>query len=57
MSDWFIFRNNFPIGSLVSLWSHGFTFQRRKPKQLLSNSNAGNTCENKKKRQSVPVLK
>ena len=37
-------RNNFLIGGLVSLWSHGFTiFQSRIPKWLLSNS--------------VPVLK
>ena len=33
MSDWFIFWNIFPIGDLVSLWSHGFTiFQSKIPK-------------------------
>ena len=52
------FQNNFPIGSLVSLWSHGFTiFQGRIRKLLLSNSKAVNTCEDKKRRQCVPVLK
>ena len=39
MSDWFTFSNIFPIGGLISLWSHGFTiFQSRLPKWLLSNS-------------------
>ena len=40
MSDWFIgFRNIFPIGGLISLWSRGFTIiQSRISKQLLSNS-------------------
>ena len=48
ISDWFIF----------SLWSRGFTiFLSWTPKCLLSNSKAVNTCEDKKKKQIVPVLK
>ena len=50
--------NIFLIGGLTSLWSRGFTiFQSRIPKWLLSNSKAVNTCEDKKRRQIVPILK
>ena len=43
------FWSMFPIGGLVSSWSSGFSiFQSRIPKQLLINSKAGNTCEDKK---------
>ena len=58
MSDLFMFSNIFPIGSLISLWTRGFTiFQSKIPKWLLSNSKTINTCEDKKKRQTVPVSK
>ena len=51
------FRNIFLIGGLVSLWSRDFTiFQSRIPHELLSNSKAVNISEDKKRRQSVPVL-
>ena len=58
ISDWFIFSEYFPIGGLISLWSHGFSiFQSRIAKWSLPNSKAPNTCEDKKRRQIVPVLK
>ena len=52
------FRNIFPIGGLISSWSSGLTiFQSTILKWLLSNFKAVNTCEDKKRRQSVSVLK
>ena len=52
------FLNIFPIGNLISLWSRGFTiFQGRIRRWLLSNDKVINTCEDKKRRQVVPVLK
>ena len=45
MPDWFIFRNIFPTGGLITLWSRAFTiFQSRMPKWLLSNFRVVNTC-------------
>ena len=45
------FRNIFPIGSLILLWSRDYIIiQNRTPKWLLS-------CEDKKRRHIVPVLK
>ena len=47
-----------PIGGLTSLWLHGFPiFQSRILKWLLSNSEAVNTREDKKRIKTVPVLK
>ena len=51
------YQNIFPTGGLTSLWSRGFIiFQRMISKWLLSNSKLVNTCEDKKRRQVVPVL-
>ena len=42
--------NTFPIGGLISVWSHGFTlFQSRIPRWLQSNSKAVKTCKDKKR--------
>ena len=58
MSSWFIFWNIFLIGGLIKVWSRGFTiFQSRITIWLLSNYKVLNTCEDKKRRQIVPVLK
>ena len=56
MSTTIIFGNNFRISDLVSLWSRDFTiFQSWRPKWLLLNSKAVDTCEEKKRGKSVPV--
>ena len=52
------FRNVFPIGSLISLWSSGFTFFKvRHQNNCYQILNTVNTCDDKKKRQIVPVLR
>ena len=49
--------NIFLIGGLISLWSRDCSiFQSRIPKGLLSSYKVVNTCEDKKRRQTVPVL-
>ena len=50
------FQNIFPVGAEVSLWPHGCTIFQSRILKLLSNSKPENTSENKKRRQSVPVL-
>ena len=56
---WFIISKYFSEWwLLISLWSCSFTiFQSRIPKVLLSNSKVLNTCEDKKRRQILPVFK
>ena len=57
ISEWLYFRNIFLISGLISLGSRGVTiFQRRIPKWFLSNSKAINSCEDKKRKQIVPIL-